>query len=138
VDQKQAVLSTYQAIAGLMAPSRCSLKKTRVVVKARHLGSRMEGSPRVVGRTADVDRAASWTLAAGTRSARGRMEQPRLAHVQLQQTCGVDARQHTIASGSCCCTPRGDSRSFPGFRTERIGATAHSQADVRSVPERVS
>jgi hypothetical protein len=120
-----------------MVPSHYSLKKTRVIGKARHLGIRKVGSPRVVGRT-DVDQAASWTPAAGMRSARGQKAQPRLVHVQLQQTCGVDARQHTIASGSCCCKHRGDSRSFPGFRTESSGAIAHSLTDVHSVQVRGS
>lgn len=63
------------------------------------------------------------------RSARSLKGQPKLAHGLLRQTCVVDARQHTIASGSCCCRTLGGSRSCPGFRTGSLGATAHTKAD---------
>jgi hypothetical protein len=91
-----------------------------------------------------VDLAASLMTAADTRSGKVQKEQPKLARGLLQQTCVVDARQHTIASGSCCCNSLGESRSCPDFRTESSGATAHSKTDrhgsekVRSALGRVS
>jgi hypothetical protein len=77
----------------------------------------------------DVDLAASLRTVVGTHSARGPMGQPKQVRERLQQPCVVDARQHTIASGSCCCSSLGDSRSCPGFRTENSGGTVHSLAD---------
>jgi hypothetical protein len=66
----------------------------------------------------------------GTSSARFPQEQPKLARGRLRQTCVVDARQHTIASGSCCCKTLGDSRSSLDYRTGSSVATAHAQADL--------
>jgi hypothetical protein len=99
----------------------------RVIEKARHSDNR-KGNLVEWGRTG-VDQAASWMIVVGTHSARVPMGQPKLVRERLQQTCVVDARQHTIASGSCCCSSLGDSRSCPGFRTENSGATVHSLAD---------
>lgn len=73
--------------------------------------------------------AASCWVAAGTRSAKGPTAEPKLARVGSQQTCGMNARQDRIASGSCCCSQLGQSRSRPEFRTESSAATAHSMAD---------
>jgi hypothetical protein len=67
--------------------------------------------------------------AVGTSSARFPREQPKLARGRLQQTCVVDARQHTIASGSCCCKTLGNSRSCLDVRTGSPVATAHAQVD---------
>jgi hypothetical protein len=66
-----------------------------------------------------------------THSARALKGQPKLVRGQLQQTCVVGARQHTIASGSCCCMSLGGSRSCPGFRMESFVATAHAKDDRR-------
>lgn len=60
---------------------------------------------------------------------KGWKAQRKLAREQLLQTCGLDARQYTIASDSCCCTLREGSRSLAGDRTESLVATVHSLAD---------
>jgi hypothetical protein len=80
------------------------------------------------GRT-DVDRAASSMIVVDMHSVRAPPEQPKLVRGQWQQTCVVDARQHTIASGSCCCSSLGG-RSCPDVRTVSFGAAAHV-LDVR-------
>ena len=54
--------------------------------------------------------------------------QQSLVHGQLQQTFAIDARQDTIASGSCCDSPREGSRSFAGYRTESLDVAEHSKA----------
>jgi hypothetical protein len=55
------------------------------------------------------------------------------AHVRWQQTCAVDVRQRTIASGSCCCSPLGGSRSCSEYRTGSLAAYAHAMADRRGL-----
>jgi hypothetical protein len=72
--------------------------------------------------------AASLKIVEDTHSARARRGQPKLVDEQSQQPCGVDARQHTIASDSCCCT-LGEGRSRPDFRTESPEEDEHAQAD---------
>jgi hypothetical protein len=82
--------------------------------------------------------------AADTHSARFPRGPLKLARERLQQTCEAGARQHTIASGSCCCKTLAGSRSCPEFRRESFGVTARVKSDchglerVRSARERVS
>lgn len=89
-----------------MGPSRCSSKKTRVVDLAhRRSGSRKTDN--LLEQThIGAGQVASLTTVVGTHNARALQGQPRLVRGQLQRPCVVDARQHTIASGSCCCTTR--------------------------------
>jgi hypothetical protein len=75
----------------------------------------------------DVDRAASSMIVVDMHSVRAPPEQPKLVRGQWQQTCVVDARQHTIASGSCCCSSLGG-RSCPDVRTVKYAASAHAQS----------
>jgi len=72
--------------------------------------------------------AASWKTVVGMHSARCWEAQPKLVRGQLLQTCVAGARQHTIASGSCCYMPRGSNRSRLEFRTTNFGASEHAQA----------
>ena len=67
--------------------------------------------------------------AAGTNSAIVLPVQPKPEHEQWQQTSVIDARQGTIASGSCCCSPQVSSCSLAGCRTESSAVTAHAMAD---------
>jgi hypothetical protein len=134
---------TLLATAVSKVPSHCSLKKTRVTEKAHRWSSHKRGNQEGSGHTG-VDQVASSTTAVGTHSARSRREPLKLARERLRQTCEVDARQHTIASGSCCCRTQVGSRSFPDLRRESSGATARAQADwhdskmAHSARERVS
>jgi hypothetical protein len=81
---------------------------------------------------------------AGTHSAKDLLAAPRPERERWQQTFVIDARQGTIASGSCCCSCQVSSRSFVGYRTESFAVTAHAMADrhgqgtAEFVPARVS
>jgi len=67
--------------------------------------------------------------AADTHSARFLTGALKPVRGRLQQTCEADARQHTIASGSCCYKSLVDSRSCPEFRRESFGAIARAKTD---------
>lgn len=98
---------------------------TQEAAKGRHLGIRMEGNQWEQPR--DTAALAGGLKAVGDRhNVTGSLVQPKPVHEQLQQTCVMDARQNTIASGSCCCSPPADSRSLAEYRMECLAATAHS------------
>jgi hypothetical protein len=90
----------------------------------------------------DVDLMASLTTVVDKSSVEALEAQPKPVRERLQQTCVVDARQHTIASGSCC--PVEDSRSCLCCCTESSDATVHAKTGrrgsgkVHSAPGRVS
>jgi hypothetical protein len=143
VTREAAVLDhwmTLQVAAKWKVPSHCSLKKTQVVVKANRFG-RHKDSLGEEGHT-DAGPAASSMTAVDTHSGRVPTAQPKLVREQLQP-CVVDARQHTIASGSCCCSSLGG-RSCPDVRKVSFVAAAHAQGvrhdsrTVRFALERVS
>jgi hypothetical protein len=115
----------------------------QVAAKAHHSDNHTQGSRVGRGRTG-VDQMASLQTAVDKHSARVPEVQPKLAHGRSQQTCVVDARQHTIASGSCCCSSLGGSRSCLDCRTESSDAIVHAKAGrrdsgkARSAPGTVS
>lgn len=72
---------------------------------------------------------ASLMAVGGMSSATAPMEGPKLEREQ-QWPCGIDARQHTIASGSCCCSRWEQSCIPPGWcQTESSGWTARSKIE---------
>lgn len=72
---------------------------------------------------------ASSKTAVGMHNARGPREQPKLGRERWQQTCEADARQHMVASGSCCYMRLENRRSYPEVRRASLAATGHSEAD---------
>lgn len=117
---------TYQEAELPEAPRHCSLMMRQVTARVRHLDNRTEDSR---GRQTDTeDREGEWRIAADMNNGTSWQEQPKPAHEQWQQTCVMNARRDTIASGSCCCSPLVGSRSLVDYRTESLAATAHSMA----------
>jgi hypothetical protein len=112
----------------------------QAVGPGHHSGNRKDSQ--VEAERTDVDQMASSTIVVDKSSVGALVAQPKLVRERSQQTCVVDARQHTIASGSCC--PVGDSRSCLGCCTESSDANAHAKTDrrgskmVHSAPGRVS
>lgn len=125
-------LRAYQVVAGAGAPSRCSSKTTQAAAKARHWGSRRVDIQLAQNHTGA--RVEESKAAADTNSGTGSRAQQKPARVRLQQKpCVMDARRRTIASGSCCCSPRSCSRNYSGCRRESsAAATAHSMAARRA------
>lgn len=101
------------------------MKKIRVIGKEPRRGSRKGGNLEAPNCTQGREEA--WK-AEGMHSETDLQAQRSPVRERWQQTFAIDARQDTIGSGSCCCSPQRGSRSFVGYRTESLDAVAHSKA----------
>ena len=117
---------TYQEAESLGAPKRRSSKTRPVAAKGRHWGNHRGDIQKEQIHTEGL---VAGLRAAGTNNGADSTGQPMKAREQWQQTCGMDALQYMIASGSCCCSPQeGSCCRFVEIRTAHLAAIAHSQA----------
>jgi hypothetical protein len=123
-----ARLKTWQEAELSKAPWNCSWTMKPAIAKGGHWNSHTKDT---LAARIHTDPAAASRAAAGMSSVTVLQEGPTQARVQWQPTCGVDVRQRTIASGSCCCNPLGGSRSCSGCCTGSLAANAHAMADRR-------
>ena len=137
---------THQAKGALAEPMNCSSKKTREAVWVRHFHSH-----RVDSHLAQKDTGVLVVImvaaAAGMSSGTTLMAHLLTVRGLLRQSYEMDAPQHKVASGSCCCIVPRRSRSLERFAEDRMETLVgiehsmrglHELKIVASVPETAS
>ena len=135
---------THQAKGALAEPMNCSSKKTREAASVRHFHSHRADSHLA---QKDTEVLVVIMVAAGMSSGTTLMAHLLTVRGLLRRSYEMDAPQHKVASGSCCCIVPRRSRSLERFAEDRMETLVgiehsmrglHELKIVASVPEKAS